>query len=51
MNIRATSRVLGVIAWANKLAAARDAADAAVEQIHFEGAQFRRDIAAKALNR
>ncbi len=44
-------RVLGVTAWADDLAAARDAAYAAVEQIHFEGAQFRRDIAAKALNR
>jgi phosphoribosylamine---glycine ligase len=42
-------RVLGVAAWAKDLRAARDAAYAAVETIRFEGAQFRRDIAAKAL--
>jgi len=42
-------RVLGVTACAPTLAAARDAAYRAVECIHFEGAQFRRDIAAKAL--
>lgn len=42
-------RVLGVTAWAKDLAAARNAAYAAVEQIHFEGAHYRRDIAAKAL--
>ena len=42
-------RVLGVTAWAKDLSTARDAAYAAVEMIHFEGAQFRRDIAAKAL--
>jgi phosphoribosylamine--glycine ligase len=42
-------RVLGVTAWAADLQAARATAYAAVEQIHFEGAQFRRDIAAKAL--
>jgi phosphoribosylamine--glycine ligase len=42
-------RVLGVTAWAPDLRRARDAAYAAVEKIHFEGAQFRRDIAAKAL--
>lgn len=42
-------RVLGVTAWAESLGAARDAAYAAVEKIHFEGAQFRRDIGAKAL--
>lgn len=41
-------RVLGVTAWADDLAQARDAAYAAVARIHFEGAQFRRDIAAKA---
>jgi phosphoribosylamine--glycine ligase len=41
-------RVLGVTAWAESLQRARDAAYAAVERIHFEGAQFRRDIAAKA---
>jgi phosphoribosylamine---glycine ligase len=42
-------RVLGVTAWADTLSRARDAAYAAVEHIHFEGAHFRRDIAAKAL--
>ncbi|MBK9138707.1 MAG: phosphoribosylamine--glycine ligase [Verrucomicrobia bacterium] len=44
-------RVLGVTAWAPDLPAARIAAYAAVERITFEGAQFRRDIAAKALAR
>ena len=44
-------RVLGVTAWAKDLVAARNAAYAAVEQIHFEGAHSRRDIAAKALSR
>jgi len=42
-------RVLGVTAWAKDLRSAREAAYAAVETIQFEGAQFRRDIAAKAL--
>lgn len=42
-------RVLGVTAWAKDLAAARQAAYAAVDKICFEGAQCRRDIAAKAL--
>jgi phosphoribosylamine--glycine ligase len=42
-------RVLGVTAWAGDLCSARDAAYAAVEKIQFDGAQFRRDIAAKAL--
>jgi phosphoribosylamine---glycine ligase len=44
-------RVLGVTAWAPTLGAARDAAYRAVEQIQFEGAHYRRDIAAKALRR
>jgi phosphoribosylamine---glycine ligase len=44
-------RVLGVTAWAKDLAAARNAAYAAVEKIQFEGAHFRRDIAAKALGK
>ena len=43
-------RVLGVTAWAKDLPAAQVAAYAAVEKIHFDDAQFRRDIAAKALN-
>lgn len=42
-------RVLGVTAWAGDLRAARNAAYEAVAKIQFEGAQFRRDIAAKAL--
>jgi len=47
--ITSGGRVLGVTAWAKDLRGARDAAYAAVERIHFEGAHFRRDIAAKAL--
>jgi phosphoribosylamine---glycine ligase len=42
-------RVLGVTAWDSDLGKARAAAYRAVEKIQFEGAQFRRDIAAKAL--
>lgn len=42
-------RVLGVTAWAESLSSARDLAYEAVAQIHFEGAQFRRDIAVKGL--
>jgi phosphoribosylamine--glycine ligase len=42
-------RVLGVTAWAKDLKSAQAAAYAAVEKIQFDGAQFRRDIAAKAL--
>ena len=42
-------RVLGVTAWAKDLAAARNAAYATVEKVQFEGAHYRRDIAAKAL--
>jgi phosphoribosylamine--glycine ligase len=41
-------RVLGVTALGRDLKAAQAAAYAAVESIQFEGAQFRRDIAAKA---
>jgi phosphoribosylamine---glycine ligase len=41
-------RVLGVTAWAKDLKTAQTAAYAAVEKISFDGAQFRRDIAAKA---
>jgi phosphoribosylamine--glycine ligase len=43
-------RVLGVTAWGEDLAAARTAAYRAVEHIQFEGAQYRRDIGAKALS-
>ena len=42
-------RVLGVTAWDLGLAAARDEAYRAVAKIRFDGAQFRRDIGAKAL--
>jgi len=42
-------RILGVTALGGDLKAARAAAYAAVEKINFDGAQFRRDIAAKAL--
>jgi len=42
-------RVLGVTALGAGLAEARDRAYAAVQKIQFDGAQFRRDIAAKAL--
>jgi phosphoribosylamine--glycine ligase len=44
-------RVLGVTAWAKDLTGARRAAYAAVEKIRFDGAHYRRDIAAKALDR
>jgi phosphoribosylamine--glycine ligase len=47
--ITSGGRVLGVTAWAASLPAARQAAYQAVESISFEGAQYRRDIAAKAL--
>ncbi len=43
-------RVLGVTALGKDLAAARDLAYSAVENIQFEGAHFRRDIGAKALS-
>ena len=42
-------RVLGVTALGKDLKAAQAAAYAAVEKIHFNGAHFRRDIAAKAM--
>jgi phosphoribosylamine--glycine ligase len=42
-------RVLGVTAVGKNLKTAQAAAYAAVKKIHFDGAQFRRDIAAKAL--
>jgi len=41
-------RVLGVTALGKNLKTAQAAAYAAVEKIHFDGAYFRRDIAAKA---
>ncbi len=42
-------RVLGVTALGEDLPAARAAAYAAVERIHFDGAHYRRDIAQRAL--
>ena len=42
-------RVVGVTAWAASLATARDTVYDAVARIRFDGAHFRRDIAAKAL--
>jgi phosphoribosylamine--glycine ligase len=42
-------RVLGVTAWGPDLVQAQALAYAAVKQIRFDGAQFRRDIGAKAL--
>jgi len=42
-------RVLGVTSWAKDLKSAQAAAYAAVDIIKFEGAQFRRDIAGKAM--
>ncbi len=44
-----SGRVLGVTALGKDLKSAQAAAYAAVEKIRFDGAQFRRDIAAKAL--
>jgi phosphoribosylamine-glycine ligase len=40
-----------VTVWAKDLKAAQAAAYAAVEKIHFDGAQFGRDIAVKAMSR
>jgi len=42
-------RVLGVTSWGKDVREAREVAYAAVERIAFEGAQWRRDIAEKAL--
>jgi phosphoribosylamine--glycine ligase len=47
--VTAGGRVLGVTARGDDLAAARDRAYEAVDRIRFEGAQHRRDIAARAL--
>jgi phosphoribosylamine--glycine ligase len=47
--LTAGGRVLGVTALGATLAMARDRAYAAVRAIHFDGCQFRRDIAAKGL--
>jgi phosphoribosylamine--glycine ligase len=42
-------RVLGVTAWGKDLRSAQTTVYGAIEKIHFDGAQFRRDIGAKAL--
>jgi phosphoribosylamine--glycine ligase len=42
-------RVLGMTGWGETLEQARAAAYEAVEKIHFEGAQWRKDIGAKGL--
>jgi len=47
--VTAGGRVLGVTALGPNLAAARETAYAAVSRIGFDGAHFRRDIAAKGL--
>jgi len=47
--VSAGGRVLGVTALGDTLEGARAKAYAAVNQIHFEGVTFRRDIAAKGL--
>lgn len=44
-------RVLGVTAWGKNLAAAKETAYEAIERIRFDGAHYRKDIAAKALVR
>jgi len=44
--VTAGGRVLGVRAVARDLATARDRAYAAIDQIHIDGAHYRRDIAA-----
>jgi len=47
--VTAGGRVLGLTATGPDLATAQATAYAAVEQVHFEGMHFRRDIAAKGL--
>jgi phosphoribosylamine--glycine ligase len=44
-------RVLGVTALGDTLAAAKERAYEAVGKIHFQGAQYRRDIADRALKK
>jgi phosphoribosylamine--glycine ligase len=44
-------RVLGVTSWGKDLQSARNAAYEAASRIHFDGAHFRRDIAAAALSK
>jgi len=47
--LTAGGRVLGVTAWADDLPGAIARAYAAVEHVHWRGAQYRRDIGAKGL--
>jgi phosphoribosylamine--glycine ligase len=47
----AGGRVLGITARGATVAEARERAYRAVDQVHFEGAQYRRDIASRALDR
>jgi phosphoribosylamine--glycine ligase len=49
--LTAGGRVLGVTARGVSVRAARDRAYAAASKIHFEGAHYRRDVAARALGR
>lgn len=48
--VTAGGRVLGVTACSNSLSTALERAYQAVAQIHFEGAQYRRDIGHRAIN-
>jgi phosphoribosylamine--glycine ligase/phosphoribosylformylglycinamidine cyclo-ligase len=47
--VTAGGRVLGVTCWAADLPAAVQSVYQAIENIHFEGMQYRRDIAARAI--
>lgn len=49
LTVSAGGRVLGVTALGSDIAAARNRAYAAVREIHFENAYYRRDIAVRAL--
>src|SRR5690606_5567871 len=49
--LTAGGRVLGVTAYGKTLEEARDAAYKVVDQVHFNGMNFRRDIGAKELRR
>ncbi len=49
--VTSAGRVFGVTAWAPDLASARQAAYEAALKIRFDGAHYRRDIAAKALEK
>jgi len=49
--VTAGGRVLGVTALGDDVSHARDRAYEAVEKIRFDGMQYRRDIASRALHR